>query len=110
MWVSLEVMGGGERADLFYGYPTGLRDQEEREEDSNELPGSKKDVDAPLERAQHIQEGCRPSNTVKSATNSTTKDNRNACFPCKLLHQTVGHGIGRQLNATHCPPILASKH
>ncbi len=66
-------MGKGGGADLLNGYPPGLRDQEEREEDSDELPGSKKDVDAPLERAQHVQERCTTSNTFTSATQRTTE-------------------------------------
>ena len=39
-------------------HTTSLRDQEVGEEDGNELPGTKEDVDAELQGAQHVQESC----------------------------------------------------
>ena len=80
--------GGGGGADLLNGYPTGLRDQEECEEDSDELPGSKKDVDAPLERAQHVQEGCTNSNVFKSAT-QRTKELHVSLVDCCIRQQVM---------------------
>ena len=49
---------------LFNRDSTCLRDQEVYEEDSHELPESKEDVDAPLQRAQHVQKGCTHTHTT----------------------------------------------
>ena len=43
---------------LLNGNTACLRDQEVGEEDGNELPGTKEDVDAELQGAQHVQESC----------------------------------------------------
>lgn len=55
---------------LLDGDTTGLWDEEVHKEDGNKLPESKEDVDAPLQGAQHVQEGCTETEHI-TATHCT---------------------------------------
>ena len=59
----------GAQTHLLNGHSTGLRHQEQGEEDANELPGSEEDVDAPLQRAQHVQKSCTQDHHQSGSNN-----------------------------------------
>lgn len=87
------------KAYLFNGDSTGLRYQEQGEEDGNELPSSEEDIDTKFQGAQHVQERCtqhQPSfriNKYMATQNNTHAAATNAKEPVELGLATLSRRI-----------------